>query len=45
MSYTLIDHTNDVIKCSKLKKNHEPPQARVFTAKFETFFGVISLVY
>ena len=33
MVYTLIDHTNDVIKCSKLKWNHEP-QASGFTAKF-----------
>ena len=29
----LIDHGNDVIKCSKLKWNHEP-QASGFTAKF-----------
>ena len=45
MVYALTDHRNDVIKCSKLKKNHELPQASVFTAKFETFFGVISMVY
>ena len=44
MVYTLIDHTNDVIKCSKLKWNHEP-QASGFTAKFWTFYGVISMVY
>ena len=31
--YTLTDHRNDVIKCSKLKWNHEP-QASGFTAKF-----------
>ena len=29
----LIDHGNDIIKCSKLKWNHEP-QASGFTAKF-----------
>ena len=44
MDYTLIDHRNDVITCSKLKWNHEP-QAGVFTAKFWTFYGVISMVY
>ena len=44
MVYTLIDHRNDVIKCSKLKWNHEP-QASGFTAKFWTFYGVISMVY
>ena len=44
MVYTLIDHGNDVIKCSKLKWNHEP-QASGFTAKFWTFYGVISMVY
>ena len=33
MVYTLIDHRNDIIKCSKLKWNHEP-QASGFTAKF-----------
>ena len=33
MVYTLIDHRNDVIKCSKLKWNHEQ-QASGFTAKF-----------
>jgi len=31
--YTLIDYRNEVIKCSKLKWNHEP-QANGFTAKF-----------
>ena len=31
--YTVIDHRDDVIKCSKLKWNHEP-QASGFTAKF-----------
>ena len=41
---TLIDHRNDVIKCSKLKWNHEL-QASGFTAKFWTFHGVISMVY
>ena len=44
MVYTLIDHGNDVIKCSKLKWNHEP-QASGFTAKFWTFCGVICMVY
>ena len=44
MVYTLIDHRNDVIKCSKLKWNHEP-QASGFTAKFWTFYGIISMVY
>ena len=42
--YTLRDHRNDVIKCSKLKWNHEPRTSR-FTAKFWTFYGVISMVY
>ena len=42
--YTVIDHRNDVIKCSKLKWNHEP-EASGFTAKFRTFYGVISMVY
>ena len=32
MAYTVIDHRNDVIKCSKLKWNHGP-QASGFTAK------------
>ena len=32
MVYTLIDHRNDVIKCSKFKWNHKP-QADGFTAK------------
>ena len=44
MVYTFIDHRNDVIKCSKLKWNHQP-QACGFTAKFWTFYGVISMVY
>ena len=44
MVYTLINHRNDVIKCSKLKWNHEP-QACGYTAKFWTFYGVISMVY
>ena len=39
MVYTLIDHRNDLIKCSKLKWNHEP-QVNGFTAKF---YGVISI--
>ena len=30
MVYTLIDHRNDVIECSKLKWNHEP-QAFIFS--------------
>ena len=44
MVYTFIDHRNDVIKCSKLKWHHEP-QASGFTAKFWTFYGVISMVH
>ena len=40
MAYTIIDHRNDVIKCSKLKWNHKP-QASGFTAKIWTFYGVI----
>ena len=39
MGYTLIDHRNVVIKCSKLKWKHDP-RARSFTAKFWTFYGV-----
>ena len=31
--YTLIDHRNDFIKCSKLKRNHKP-QVSGFIAKF-----------
>ena len=31
--YTLMDHRNDIIKCSKLKGNHEQ-WASGFTAKF-----------
>ena len=44
MVYTLKDHRKDVIKCSKLKWNHEP-QASGFIAKFWTFYAVISMVY
>ena len=44
MVYTLIDHRNDVIKCSTLKWNNKP-QASGFTAKFWTFYGIISVVY
>ena len=44
MVNTLIDHRNDVIKCSKLKWNHEP-QVSGFTAKFWTFFSVNSIVH
>ena len=44
MVYTLIDLKDDVIKCLKLKWNHEP-QASGFTEKFQTFYGVISVVY
>ena len=40
----LIDHRNVTIKCPKLKWNHEA-QASGFTAKFLTFYGVISMVY
>ena len=43
-SNTLIDHRNYVKKCSKLKWNHEP-QPSGFTAKFWTFYDVISMVY
>ena len=28
MVYTLTDHKNDVIKCSKLKRNNEPSLER-----------------
>ena len=42
--YESIHHSNDVEKCSKFKWNHEP-QLSGFTAKFWTFYGVISLVY
>ena len=42
--YTLINQRNGVIKCSKLKWNHEP-LASGFNAKFWTFYGVISIVY
>ena len=38
MVCTLIDHRNDAIKCSQLK-------ASGFTAKFWTFYGVISMAY
>ena len=38
MVYTLIDHRIDVIKCSKLKWNHEP-QASGFTAKSPGLLG------
>ena len=43
MVYILIDHRNDVMKCSKLKWNYEP-QASGFNAKFWTFYLVISIV-
>ena len=33
MVYTLIDHKNDIIKCSKLKWNHKT-QVSGFAAKF-----------
>ena len=39
-----LGHRNDVIKCSKLKWNHEL-QASGFTAKFLTFYDVISMVF
>ena len=45
MVSTLIDHRNDAIKCSKLKWNHEPQAIGGFTAKFWTFYSVISVVY
>ena len=35
--YTLIDHRNGVIKCSKLKLNHKR-QASGFTQSFIIFF-------
>ena len=44
MVCNLIDHRHDIIKCSKLKWNHEL-QVSGFTAMFWTFYGVISLVY
>ena len=44
MVYTLINQRNGVIKCSKLKWNHEP-LASGLNAKFWTFYGVISIVY
>ena len=40
MVCSLIDH----IKSSKLKRNHDP-RAAGFTAKFATFYGIISMVY
>ena len=45
MVHTLIDHRNDVIKCSKLKWWNHEPRASGFTAKFWTIYGVISMVY
>ena len=42
--YTLIDHRNYVIKCSKPKWNHKP-QSSGSAAKFQTFYGVIFMVY
>ena len=44
MVHTLIDLKDDVIKCLKLKWNHEQ-QASCFTEKFQKFYGVISVVY
>ena len=44
MVYTLIDHRNEVIKCSRLKWNHEPKPSG-FTAKFWTIYGIIFMVY
>ena len=44
MVYTLIHHRYDVIKCSKLKWNHEV-QTGGFTARFWTFYGIISMGY
>ena len=44
MVYTLIHHRYDVIKCSKLKWNHEA-QTGGFTARFWTFYGIISMGY
>ena len=44
MVSTLRDHRNDVIKCSKLKWNHEP-QVSSFIAKFWIFDSTISMVY
>ena len=44
MVHTLIDHRSDVTKCSIFKSNHEP-QASGVTAKFWTFYGIISTVY
>ena len=42
MVHTLIDHRNEFIKCWKLKWK---PQPSGFTAKFWTFYDVISMVY
>ena len=45
MVYAPIDrHRNEIIKSWKLKWNHES-QASGFTAKFLTFYDVISMVY
>ena len=35
---TLLDHRNDIIKCSKLKGNHEPQASGSITTKFLTFY-------
>ena len=44
MIYTLIDHRNDVIKCSELCS--ETTRLRlVFPLEFGTFYDVISMVY
>ena len=42
MVYTLIDQRNDVIK---MFKTQVEPQASGFTAKFWTFYGIISMIY
>ena len=39
VKYTLIDHRNDVIKCSKLKWNHKPQAAwKIVVDLFFTIF-------
>ena len=39
VKYTLIDHRNDVIKCSKLKWNHKPQAA--WKIVVDLFFTII----
>ena len=44
MVYTLIDHRNDAIKCSKLCSETTRLQL-VVPLEFSTFYDVISMVY